>query len=116
MNKFVVALLASTLPFGAAIAADKDHPPKKATEAATPEMKNPGGTDKLHPPQKAMDEATPNEKSSDAAPASGASDSSSGASSGTSGSAGAASQAEFPEWDSRKAGESIELKGAKQAE
>ena len=109
MNKLIVAILASTLPFGAVLAAspDKEHPPQKATEQATPEMKNPGGTDKLHPPQKAMDEATPTEKSPDA---------SSGASTGDSGSAtSAGSAAEFPEWDTRKAGESIELKSSKQA-
>lgn len=109
MKKIAVALMISALPFGAAMAAssDKEHPPQKATESATPEMKNPGGTEKLHPPQKAMDEATPAEKSSD------------GASAGTSGSsagAGAASQAKFPDWDTRKAGESIELKGSKAAE
>lgn len=45
---------------------DKNHPPEKAMDSATPEMKNPGGTDGLHPPQKAMDQATPSEKKSDA--------------------------------------------------
>jgi len=112
MKKIAVALLISTLPFGAAMAAssDKEHPPQKATEKATPEMKNPGGTDKLHPPQKAMDEATPNEKSTD------------GASSGTSGSSSAGAgavqgqQAKFPDWDIRKAGESVDLKGGQSAQ
>lgn len=107
MKKIAVALMVSALPFGAAMAAsnDKEHPPQKATESATPEMKNPGGTEKLHPPQKAMDEATPAEKSTD------------GASSGTSGSSGgAASAAKFPDWDVRKAGESVDLKGGKAAE
>lgn len=105
MNKFIIAVLASTLPFGTALAAspDKEHPPQKATEQATPEMKNPEGTDKLHPPQKAMDEATPNEKAS------------SGASAGESGSASTASAAVFPEWDTRKAGEGMDLKSSKQA-
>jgi hypothetical protein len=45
---------------------DKNHPPEKAMDSATPEMKNPGGTEGLHPPQKAMDQATPTEKKSDA--------------------------------------------------
>lgn len=110
MNKLIVALMAAALPIGtAAMAAspDKAHPPKKATEEATPDMKNPGGTENLHPPQKAMDEATPVEKSTDA---------SSGDSSGTSGAASAggsqAQQAKFPEWDTRKAGESVDLKSS----
>lgn len=108
MNRLIVALMAAALPIGtAAMAAspDKDHPPKKATEEALPEMKNPGGTENLHPPQKAMDEATPVEEAPDA---------SSGASSGTSGSAGGtqAQQAKFPEWDQRKAGESVDLKSS----
>lgn len=107
LKKMAVALMISALPFSAALAAsgDKEHPPQKATDKATPEMKNPGGSENLHPPQKAMDEATPTEKSTD------------GASSGASGSAGAsagqASQAKFPDWDMRKAGESVELKGGK---
>jgi hypothetical protein len=102
MKKLIIALLATSLPLGAAIAAspDKEHPPQKATEEATPEMKNPAGTDKLHPPQKAMDEATPDEKAG----------ASSGESSGTSGSAGAAQTVKAPSWDVRKAGEGVDLK------
>ena len=89
------AILSLALPAFAVQAADqKEHPPEKAMDSATPEMKNPAGTDKLHPPQKAMDEATPTEKKGEA---------SSGASSGTSGTA------EIPSWDIRKAGEGVEL-------
>ena len=100
MRRIVIGLIAATaLPAFAAQAADnKEHPPEKAMDSATPEMKNPGGTDKLHPPQKAMDEATPTEKKGDA---------SSGASTGTS------ATAEIPSWDVRKAGEGVELGKAK---
>lgn len=98
MKRLVISVIAAlALPAFAAQAADnKDHPPEKAMDSATPEMKNPEGTDKLHPPQKAMDEATPTEKKTGA---------SSGASTGTSG---AAAQ---PSWDTRKAGEGVDLKG-----
>lgn len=80
MKRVLISLVAAAaLPaLAVAQAPDKNHPPEKAMDSATPEMKNPGGTDKLHPPQKAMDEATPNEKKSDG---------SSGASSGESGAA-----------------------------
>lgn len=100
MKRALIAVILSVaLPAFAVQAADnKDHPPEKAMDSATPEMKNPGGTEKLHPPQKAMDEATPTEKKGDA---------SSGASAGTSGSA------EIPSWDIRKAGEGVELGKAK---
>ena len=95
----IAAILSLALPALAVQAADKkEHPPEKAMDSATPEMKNPGGTDKLHPPQKAMDEATPTEKKGEA---------SSGASTGTSGTA------EIPSWDVRKAGEGVELGKAK---
>jgi hypothetical protein len=103
MKKLIgVAVLALTpLSFALAGAPDKDHPPQKATDEATPEMKNPGGTDKLHPPQKAMDEATPVEKKGDKAAAAGSS--------------GGASQTEAaPSWDTRKAGEGVSLTGSKQ--
>ena len=61
MKKILATALLSALPFTAAYAQapEKNSPPEKAMDSATPEMKNPGGTDKLHPPQKAMDEATP---------------------------------------------------------
>ena len=100
MKRALTAVILSlALPAFAVQAADnKEHPPEKAMDSATPEMKNPGGTDKLHPPQKAMDEATPTEKKGDA---------SSGASAGTSGTA------EIPSWDVRKAGEGVELGKAK---
>lgn len=96
MKRVLTALVLSfALPALAVHAADKkEHPPEKAMDSATPEMKNPGGTDKLHPPQKAMDQATPTEKKGGA---------SAGASSGASGSA------ESPSWDVRKAGESVDL-------
>ncbi len=94
---FLTLLIAAALPAFAVQAADKkEHPPEKAMDSATPEMKNPEGTDKLHPPQKAMDEATPAEKKSDA---------SSGASTGTAG------PANTPSWDVRKAGEGVTLTG-----
>jgi hypothetical protein len=77
VKKILVTALLSALPFTAAYAQapEKNSPPEKAMDSATPEMKNPGGTDKLHPPQKAMDEATPGNSGS------------SGASSGSSGTA-----------------------------
>ncbi len=109
MKRLIVTAIAACLPLSVTLAAspDKEHPPQKATEKATPEMKNPGGTESLHPPQKAMDEATPTEKDPDA---------SSGASSGDSGATAAggaqAQQAKFPEWDTRKAGQSVELKSS----
>lgn len=98
MKRILIGLIAAAaIPAFAVQAQDKkEHPPEKAMDSATPEMKNPDGTKNLHPPQKAMDEATPAEKKSDA---------SSGASSGTSG------MAEQPGWDVRKAGESVELGG-----
>lgn len=104
MKRFAIGLIAAiALPAFAVQAADKkDHPPEKAMDSATPEMKNPAGTKDLHPPQKAMDEATPTEKKTGA---------SEGASAGTSGSSGAA--AEFPEWDIRQAGQSVDLSGGK---
>ena len=78
--KKLFGLALALVPMSVALAGapDKEHPPQKATDEATPEMKNPGGTEKLHPPQKAMDEAT------ESAP--GKTDSSTGASSGTAGS------------------------------
>lgn len=68
MKRILISLVAAaSLPaLAIAQAPDKSHPPEKAMDSATPEMKNPGGTDKLHPPQKAMDSATPTEKKSDA--------------------------------------------------
>lgn len=98
MKRLVIGLIAAlALPALAVQAADKkEHPPEKAMDSATPEMKNPEGNEKMHPPQKAMDEATPTEKKSGSA---------SGASAGTSGSA------EQPSWDTRKAGEGVDLKG-----
>ena len=76
MKKIIATALLGALPFTAAYAQapEKNSPPEKAMDSATPEMKNPGGTDKLHPPQKAMDEATPGNSGS-----SGASSGSSGA-------------------------------------
>ena len=61
MKRMIITALVTALPFAAAYAQapDKNSPPQKAMDSATPEMKNPGGTDKLHPAQKAMDEATP---------------------------------------------------------
>lgn len=98
---FIGLLAAAALPAFAVQAADKkDHPPEKAMDSATPEMKNPEGTDKLHPPQKAMDEATPTEKKGSA---------STGASTGSSGAA------EIPSWDIRKAGEGVTLTGKSSA-
>ncbi len=80
MKRILIGLVAAAAvpAFAFAQAPDKAHPPEKAMDSATPEMKNPGGTDKLHPPQKAMDQATPPEKKSDSA---------SGAGSGESGAA-----------------------------
>lgn len=103
MKVLVVAAALALVPVTGALAADdKEHPPQKATEEATPEMKNPEGTEKLHPPQKAMDEATPTEKKSDAAsakPAAGG---------------GNAKMTAAPDWDQRKAGEGVTLSGSKQ--
>jgi hypothetical protein len=101
--KKLFGLALALVPMSVALAGapDKEHPPQKATDEATPEMKNPGGTEKLHPPQKAMDEATPVEKKGE-----------SSAASGDGGSAGRTEAA--PSWDTRKAGEGIELTGSKQ--
>jgi hypothetical protein len=68
MKRLVIGLVAAAALPALAVAQtqDKAHPPEKAMDSATPEMKNPEGTDKLHPPQKAMDQATPTEKKSDA--------------------------------------------------
>lgn len=98
MKRVLISLIAAAaLPGLSVQAADKkEHPPEKAMDSATPEMKNPEGTKNLHPPQKAMDEATPTEKKTGA---------SEGASSGASGSA------EIPSWDVRKAGEGVDLGG-----
>ena len=53
-----------------------DDAPTKAMDAATPEMKAPGGTEGAHPPADAMDKAVPTMKSGDpstnAAPEAGA--------------------------------------------
>ena len=102
MKKLIgIAILAlAPLSFALAGAPDKDHPPQKATDEATPEMKNPGGTEKLHPPQKAMDEATPVEKKGEKAAAGGSS-------------GGAAQTEAAPSWDTRKAGEGVSLTGSK---
>ena len=103
MKKLIgIAVIAlAPLSFALAGAPDKDHTPQKATDDATPEMKNPGGTEKLHPPQKAMDEATPVEKKGDKAAAGGSS--------------GGTTQTEAaPSWDARKAGEGVSLTGSKQ--
>lgn len=99
MKRILIGLIAAVaLPAFAVQAADKkEHPPEKAMDSATPEMKNPEGTKNLHPPQKAMDEATPTEKRTDA--------SADGASTGVSGTA------EIPSWDVRKAGEGVTLGG-----
>ena len=42
-----------------------DDAPTKAMDAATPEMKAPGGTEGAHPPAEAMDKAVPSMKSGD---------------------------------------------------
>ena len=98
MKKLIVSAVIALAPLSFALAGapDKGHPPEKAMDKATPEMKNPEGTEKLHPPQKAMDEATPTEKKSDPA------------ASKSAGSTAAA--ADFPSWDTRKAGEGMTLK------
>lgn len=95
MKRVLISLIAAAaLPTFALQAADKkEHPPEKAMDEATPEMKNPDGTKDLHPPQKAMDEATPVEKKSGA---------------GASSSGGQAAPA-LPSWDIRKAGEGVTL-------
>lgn len=99
MKKIILATIIALAPAVALAADKKEHPPEKAMDAATPEMKNPDGTEKLHPPQKAMDEATPTEKKADA-PASGG---------------GGNAQTEAPPaWDVRKAGEGVKLTGAKE--
>lgn len=87
-------------PFSVALAAspNKEHPPEKAMDEATPEMKNPGGTKDLHPPQKAMDEATPPEKKSDASAKTGNS----------------VAMTEAPSWDVRQAGQGVKLGGSKE--
>lgn len=98
MKRILISLIAAAaLPAISVQAKDKEHPPEKAMDSATPEMKNPEGTKDLHPPQKAMDEATPTEKKGDAG--------SSGASTGASGSA------EQPSWDVRKAGSGVDFGG-----
>lgn len=64
MKRVLIGLIAAAALPALAVAQteDKAHPPEKAMDSATPEMKNPEGTDKMHPPQKAMDKATPTEK------------------------------------------------------
>lgn len=61
MNKHLAIALLCVAPFalGSAQAADDKHPPQKAMESATPEMKNPGDRSGEHAPQKAMDSAVP---------------------------------------------------------
>ena len=99
MKRLLAIALFSAMPFAFANAQapDKEHPPQKAMEKETPEMKNPEGTEKLHPPQKAMDEATPTEKKGEASASKSASSTS-------------AAAAQFPAWDTRKAGEGMTLK------
>lgn len=94
MKKFLAVALLSAVPFAVANAQapDKQSPPEKAMDSATPEMKNPGGTDKLHPPQKAMDEATTD-----------SSGAGSGASAGTSGAAPGAGGSTYNSQDAKKA-------------
>lgn len=104
MKMLIGTMLIAVAPISVALAgaADNEHPPQKAIDQATPEMKNPEGTEKLHPPQKAMDEATPVEKKGEKA---------------ASGSTGGAAQTEAaPSWDTRKAGEGMQLTGSKQKE
>ena len=71
MKRLLLSLLLAAAPMSFAVAADtaadKEHPPTKAMDSATPQMKNPDGTKNLLPPQKAMDEATPAEKTADKA-------------------------------------------------
>ena len=64
MKKVFLAAVIAIAPvsFALAGAPDKEQPPAKAMDSATPEMKNPGGTKDLLPAQKAMDEATPEKK------------------------------------------------------
>lgn len=60
MKRVVAIALMSALPFAAqAQAPDKNHPPQKAMDSATPQMKNPGDMSQEHAPQKAMDSAVP---------------------------------------------------------
>lgn len=61
MKKLIATALLTACPFAVAYAQapDKNSPPQKAMDSATPQMKNPGGSEKEHPPQKAMDSATP---------------------------------------------------------
>ena len=98
-----ILVIAIAMPTGFAIADDKRHPPEKAMDSATPRMTNPEGTEGMHPPQKAMDNAMPTEKLPKDASASSAGSASSGSSDGSSG-------ASFPDWDIRKAGETVDLK------
>lgn len=74
VKKIIATALMSAIPFAAAYAQapDKNSPPQKAMDSATPEMKNPGGSDKEHPPQKAMDSATPDSSGSGASSGEGA--------------------------------------------
>ena len=69
MKKVFLAAVITIAPvsFALAGAPDKEQPPAKAMDSATPEMKNPGGTKDLLPAQKAMDEAAPAIKPSDTA-------------------------------------------------
>ncbi len=107
-NPFAILVLALAMPASTALAADdKMHPPEKAMDSATPKMKNPDGTEGMHPPQKAMDNAVPTEKMPKGeGSASTGESASTGASDGSSG-------ASFPDWDIRKAGESVDLKAPK---
>lgn len=100
MKRILLAGVIALAPVGFAFAADdaatKPHPPEKAMDQATPQMKNPDGTDKMHAPQKAMDQATPPAKT----------DSVDGAGSGTSGSGGATYNAD----EANKASDKVDNK------
>lgn len=99
MKKLVLSTVIALAPLSFALAAsDETHPPKKAMDSATPEMRNPEGTDKMHPPQKAMDEATPTKETSTATPDLPAA---------------GGKAAQFPSWDIRKAGEGVSLSPSK---
>lgn len=62
MKRTIAAALISALPLSAALAQapDKNHPPQKAMDSATPDMKHSGDKSQMHGPQKAMDSATTN--------------------------------------------------------
>ena len=74
MKKIIAVAVISAMPFAAAYAQqtpDKNHPPQKAMDSATPEMKGADTESQKHGPQKAMDSAVEGSSTGDAQPGAG---------------------------------------------